>query len=264
MRSLMRGQVHPTALISDEADLAPGVTVGAFATVGPGVQLGPRSVVGPYSILGEPVAAFYTDDAHVPRPLTFGEDTLIRSHSVFYEGSQFGPGFECGHRVTVREGTEAGSHVRIGTLSDVQGDCQIGEFVRLHSNVHIGMKSVISDYVWIFPYVVLTNDPQPPSEQLVGVTVDEFAVIATMTVVLPGVRIGRDALVGASSLVRNDVPDLAVVVGNPAKQVTTVDKIVNRETGKPVYPWRHSFDRGMPWAGTGYEGWLRQQEGLPN
>lgn len=94
--------------------------------------------------------------------------------------------FQTGHQVTIREKSRIGHHVSIGTLSDIQGDCEIGNYVRLHSNVHIGQKSVIHDYVWIFPYVVLTNDPTPPSEELVGVEIKSFAIVATGTVVLPG------------------------------------------------------------------------------
>lgn len=66
----------------------------------------------------------------------------------------------------------AGKNLQIGTLSDLQGHCEIGDYVRLHSNVHI--KSVPGNFVWIFPYVVLTNDPYPPSDSLVGVTVQDF------------------------------------------------------------------------------------------
>ena len=157
--------------------------------------------------------------------------------------------------MTIREGTKAGTNLRVGTLSDVQGHCEIGDYVRLHSNVHIGQKSVIGNFVWIFPYVVLTNDPHPPSNYLVGVTVEDFAVIATMSVVLPGIRIGKDSLVGAGSIVNRNVAAEDVVVGNPAKRVASVRDIKSKQDGSIIYPWRLSFDRGMPWEGIGYESW---------
>ena len=125
----------------------------------------------------------------------------------------------------------------------------------MHSNVHIGQKSVIKDYAWIFPYVILTNDPNPPSENLMGVVIEEFAVVATGAVVLPGIVIGKDALVGAGSVVTKDVLPEAIVVGNPSKNVGSVNKIKNKVTGEQVYPWRYSFDRGMPWEGIGYKQW---------
>jgi len=162
--------------------------------------------------------------------------------------------------VTIRERTVVGSHCRVGTLSDIQGRCQIGDYVRLHSNVHIGQQSRIGDFVWIFPYVVLTNDPHPPSNTLYGVDVHDFAVIATMSVILPGVTIGKDALVGAMSLVRDDVEAEAVVTGNPARKRASIRDIRSRDNGEPLYPWREHFERGMPWQGLGYEQWSREQE----
>jgi len=83
--------------------------------------------------------------------------------------------------------------------------------------------------------------------------------VATMSVVMPAVRIGRDALVGAHTLVRKDVPPEIVVVGNPGKEVTNIRAIKSKETGEEVYPWRYHFDRGMPWQGIGYEKWKSEQ-----
>ena len=128
--------------------------------------------------------------------------------------------------MTIREKAHIGSHTSLGTLSDVQGDCHIGNYVHLHSNVHIGMKTTLKDYVWIFPYVVFTNDPTPPSEVLLGATAEEFAVVCTGTVVLPGVHIGQDELVGAGTNLTKDVPDESIVVGNPGKVIGNVKKFI--------------------------------------
>ena len=119
------------------------------------------------------------------------------------------------------------------------------------------MKSVIKDYAWIYPYVVLTNDPNPPSDQILGVTVEEFAIVATGSVVLPGRVIGRDSLVGAGAVVSKDVPEGKVVVGNPGRELGDTANVKNRSTGEDVYPWRYHFDRGMPWKGIGYDEWRK-------
>ena len=113
----------------------------------------------------------------------------------------------------------------------------------------------VKDYVWVFPYVVFTNDPTPPSETLSGVTVEKFAVVCTGTVVLPGVHIGQDALIGAGTNLTKDVPEMSIVVGNPGKVIGSVTKIKN-EKGEQVYPWRYSFDRGMPWKGCDYDTYI--------
>jgi len=252
--------IHPTAIIGDDVSLGDRVTVGPHAIIYDNVVIGDDSIVGPGVTLGEPMSDVYSQASDYSNPpLVIGRNSIIRSGSIIYAGSSFGPRLETGHRVTIRERTTAGTNFRAGTLSDIQGHCEFGEFVRLHSNVHIGQKSSIGNYVWIFPYVVLTNDPHPPSSCMVGCTVDEFAVIATMSVILPGVRVGRDALVGAGSIVVDDVGERDVVVGNPAKRVASVEEIKSKEDASDVYPWRYHFDRGMPWEGVDYEEWLAEK-----
>lgn len=233
--------IHPTAIVSPNAELGANVEIGPFSIVHDHVILGADSKVGAYCELGHPAAR------PLRQSLVIGPGALIRSHSIFYEGSSFGERLVTGHRVTVREGTRAGTNLQIGTLGDIQGTCEIGEYVRFHSNVHIGQHSRIESFVWIFPYVVLTNDPHPPSSVMRGATVEEYAAIATMSVVLPGVRIGRGALVGAHSSVTRDVEPDTVVAGAPAKKICRTDEIKLKDgSGRPAYPWRRHFTRGYP------------------
>lgn len=233
--------IHPTALISPGAQLGSGVSVGPFTIIHSNVRIGNDCTIGSHCELGYP-------SPHVEgRPLVIGRGANIRSHSVFYEGSTFGDGLTTGHRVTVREGTEAGLSLQIGTLGDIQGSCRIGDYVRFHSNVHIGKHSTVGDFVWIFPYVVLTNDPHPPSEIMRGVTLQDYVAVATMSVVLPGVVVGRGALVGAHSSVGRDVEPDTVVAGVPAKPICRTEAIQLKDgSGRPAYPWRRHFHRGYP------------------
>lgn len=252
--------IHPTAIVGDNVTLGEGVTIGPRAIVYDHVEIGDDCFVGADVTLGEPLSAIHADpDGYENPPLVIGAGSSIRSRSIIYAGSRFGPGLETGHRVTIRENTTAGTNLRVGTLSDIQGHCEFGEHVRLHSNVHIGQQSKVGDFVWIFPYVVLTNDPHPPSDFMMGCTVEDFAVIATMSVILPGVRIGQDALVGAGSIVGEDVDAESVVIGNPANPITSVRKIKSKKDKSDVYPWRFHFDRGMPWEGLGYEQWSAER-----
>lgn len=257
--------IHPSALIGDNVQIGDSVSIGPRAIVYDNVQVGDHSVIGADVILGEPTAAIHEDAGNYENPaLVIGSRSNIRSGSIVYAGSVFGTRLETGHRVTIRENTCAGENFRVGTLSDIQGHCEFGDYVRLHSNVHIGQQSKVGSYVWIFPYVVLTNDPHPPSDLMVGVTVEDFAVIATMSVILPGVRIAKDALVGAGSIVGRDVGEQDVVVGNPAKRVAAVTDIKSKQDGGDVYPWREHFDRGMPWESIGYEQWSAGREREPS
>lgn len=219
------------------------------------VELGNHAFVGSGCILGEFLADFInTREAQIHKTF-IGNEAVIRSETIIYGANTIGDHFQTGHRVTIREKTSIGHHVRIGTLSDIQGDCEIGNYVSIHSNAHIGMRSMIKDYVWIYPYVVLTNDPNPPSTQLLGVTVEEFAVVATGSIVMPGMVIGKDSLVGAGAIVNKNVAPGKVVVGNPVREIGDTANVKYKTTGEPAYPWRYHFDRGMPWMGIGYDEW---------
>lgn len=233
--------IHPTAIVSPAAEIGSEVSIGAFSIIHDNVRIGAGTCIESHCEIGYPTPLAGGQE------LSIGENSLIRSHSVFYQGSLFGERLVTGHQVTVREKTEAGKNLQIGTLGDVQGHCQIGDFVRLHSNVHIGQRSKIGSYVWIFPYVVLTNDPHPPSNMLLGVTVEEFAVVATMSVILPGVRLGAGSLVAAHSSVNRDVEPDTVVGGSPAKFLCRAEQIKLKDgSHQSAYPWRRHFHRGYP------------------
>lgn len=232
--------IHPTAIIHKDAVIGDNVSIGPFSIIHSNVSIGSGSFIGSHCEIGYP--AHNPDDRGI---LSIGTNSHIRSHSIFYEGSTLGDNLITGHRVTVREQTRAGRNFQIGTLSDIQGHCEIGDFVRFHSNVHIGQHSNIGNYVWIFPYVVLTNDPHPPSEVMMGVTVEDYVAIATMTIILPGVTVREGALVGAHSSVSRNVEANSVVAGSPAKFICETNKIQLKDgSGESAYPWRRHFHRG--------------------
>lgn len=243
-------------IIEDDVSIGDNSFVDSNTIIRSGTRLGEHAFVGANCILGEYWMDFCIDRKPHVHPLSIGKNCLIRSGSIIYAGSEIGNEFQTGHQVTIREKASIGNHVSIGTLSDIQGNCRIGNYVRLHSNVHIGQLSRIDDYVWIFPYVVLTNDPTPPSENFVGVHVCSFSIIATGSVIMPGLELGQDCLVGAGAIVTKPVKPYSVVVGNPAKMVSDVRNIKNKITGEAVYPWREHFGSYMPWDGIGFEAWF--------
>ncbi len=249
METFERGTVHPTALVSSSATLGEGVTVGPFSILHDGVVLGDRSIVGSHCVLGEPTGEFYAGGAlPAVRPCAVGAEAVIRSHTVIYQGVTVGQAFETGHRVTIREGSVIGDGVRVGTLSDLQGDLVIGNYARLHSNVFVSQLSTIEDFVWLFPHVVLTNDPHPPSDTCTeGPVIRRFAVVAARAVVMPGIEVGERSVVGAMSLVTRDVLPETVVVGVPARAVGPTSDIRCRQGAlETVYPWTSHFRRGYP------------------
>lgn len=248
--------IHPTAIIEPGATLGADVHIGPYSIVYAGASLGDRSVVGAHCEIGLPAGGLPGAD---PGVLRIGAGAVIRSGTVIYTNSVLGERFECGHKATIRENTVAGINLRVGTLTDIQGDCSFGDYVRLHGNVQVGKGSRVSDFVWIFPYVVLTNDPHPPSDHCIGVQLEEYAVVGAHSVLLPGVRIGREAVIGAASVVGADVPAGMLASGQPARAVCKASIVRDKlNPGQRAYPWQNHFSRGMPWQNVGYSAWLEQ------
>jgi acetyltransferase-like isoleucine patch superfamily enzyme len=242
-------QIHPTSIVSSDAELGRGVTIGPLCVIHANVSVGDGSFVDSHTVLGAPTADYYANpQTYQPAPCRIGPKAIIRSHCIVYSGVTIGDDFECGHHVTLREGTQLGDGIRMGTLCDVQPDVTIGSYARLHSNVFVAKRSTIEELTWLFPNVVLIDDPHPPSDTCTqGPTVRKFAVVGAQSMLFPGVEIGEGAVVGAMSFVRRDVPADTVVVGVPAKIVgTTADVKCHEGRLEQVYPWWRHFRRGYP------------------
>lgn len=225
------------------------VVIEPYTVIYGNVEIGANTLIGPACILGAPTASYKNDRKnHEFGKLLIGENSWIRSNTVIYEDNIIGNNFQTGHNVTIREKCKIGNNCSVGTLGDIQGKANIGNFVRLHSNVHIGQLTTIKDYVWMFPYSITTNDMYPPMDKLEGVTIDEFALITTGVILLPGVHVGKNALVAAGATVTKDVSEEAVVRGVPAK-VTGSVRDIKDENGVPIYPWKDTLKefRGYPW-----------------
>lgn len=237
----MTTNIHPTAIVSDLAHLESDVEIGPFSIVHDNVHLGEGCKVGAYCELGIPTVLASKNE------LSFGKNCNIRSHNVFYLGSNIGDGLNTGHYVNVRENSIVGSGCQFGNRSDIQGDCIIGDFTKCHADVHIGKMSKVGSYVWLFPNVLLTNDPTPPSLDLSGVTISDFAVLASNVLVLPGLLIGKDCIIAAGSVVKDHVPEGKVASGNPAKVLCDA-KILRLQSNPKIkaYPWRYRFHRDYP------------------
>lgn len=229
--------------------IAKNINIHPTALVYPNVVLHDNVFIGPYCIIGEPTGDYYNDpDKHNFKKTEIGANSIIRSHSVIYEGVEIGENFNTGHHVTIREQSKIGKNCSVGTLSDIQGKVTIGDFVRMHSNVHIGQLSTIKDYVWIFPYTVITNDLYPPMDELIGCTIEEYAIVTTGSILLPGVTVGKDSMVAAGAVVSKDVEPETIVMGVPAKKRGDI-KDITKENGEHVYPWKRYIKeyRGYPW-----------------
>lgn len=250
--------IAENVVLGNNITLGDNVYIDNYAIIRDNTIIENDTYIGAYCIIGEYLNDFCTNrENEYFHQVHIGAHSIIRSNTIIYGDNEIGEYFQTGHRATIREHSQIGKHVSVGTLCDVQGFCKIGNYVRMHSNVHVGQESVIESFVWIFPYVVLTNDPTPPSNNLSGVTIKSYAVISTGSVLLPGVTIEGNTLVAAGAIVTKDVKENSVVGGNPAKVISQISSIKNHVTGEEAYPWQYHFKRGMPWEDSDYEDWMK-------
>jgi acetyltransferase-like isoleucine patch superfamily enzyme len=195
--------------------------ISPLAIVHPGVELGDDATIDPWVELGYAVSS---DTPGVV--LRIGRGAILRSHTVVYAGSVIGDEFRTGHGALVRESNEIGNRVSIGSHSVVEHHVRLADGVRIHTGAFIPEFSVLDEGAWVGPHVVFTNATYPLARDvkraLRGPHLMPRAKIGANATLLPGIVIGTDALVGAGSVVVHDVPDRAIVAGNPARIVGTI------------------------------------------
>ncbi len=181
-----------------------------------GVVFEGESIIEDYCIIGVPLSAEERGDVRT----TIGPGAILRSHTVIYAGNNIGANFKTGNKVNIRELNSIGNNVSIGTHSVIEHHVTIGNNVRLHSQVFVPEYSILEDDVRLGPNVVLTNTKYPFSpdakKTMKGPHIKKGAIIGGNVTILPGIVIGAGALVGAGAVVVKDVPEGAVVAGNPA------------------------------------------------
>ena len=133
------------------------------------------------------------------------------------EKAKLGKNVRIWHFAYVGDYTEIGDNVKIGSLAHVDYNVKIGENTMIEGLVYIPPLSRIGKNVFIGPAASLTNDPYPASKKMVGVTIEDGAVIGSRAVIKAGVKIGKNSVVAMGAVVTKDVPPNCVVVGVPAK-----------------------------------------------
>jgi UDP-2-acetamido-3-amino-2,3-dideoxy-glucuronate N-acetyltransferase len=125
-----------------------------------------------------------------------------------------------------------GSNCNINCHTFIENDVIIGDNVTIKSGVYLWDGIVINENVFVGPNVTFTNDKYPRSKmypkEFQRTIIGRNASIGAGSIILGGINIGAFALVGAGSVVTKDIPDFALVIGNPAKIVGWVDNDGNK------------------------------------
>ncbi len=244
--------------ISPKAIIGKNVRIGDNTTIYDNVEIKDNCTICDGCVIGEPLNDYYSNPDYENPKTVIGENATIRSFTIIYAGCEFGKFFNTGHRAIFREYTIMGDYCSLGSQSIIQGHAVTGDYCRLHTNVLIATGSKLGSYIYIYPFVCFSNDPHPPSKIVTAPIIGSYSQIAIHSVVLPGVKIGEQVLIGANTTVTKDVPDGSLVMGNPGKVIGPVTMIKSKLKEGSHYPWMYNFDRGMPWEGIGYDNWLAQ------
>ena len=143
--------------------------------------------------------------------------------------AEIGAGSSIWHQAQVREGARLGCNCIVGKGAYIDFDVRIGDNVKVQNRVSVYHGVTVEDGVFLGPHVCLTNDKLPravnPDGSLKSADdwavspnlVREGAAVGACTVVLPGVTIGRWAMIGSGAVVTRDIPDYGLAWGNPAR-----------------------------------------------
>ena len=146
-----------------------------------------------------------------------------------------GEGTSIWNQCQIREGANIGKNCVLSKNVYIDHDVKIGDNCKIQNNVSVYFDAELEEGVFIGPHVCFTNDKIPRAINIDGtpkgggsdgsdwkiekITIHKGAAIGANSTLLPGITIGKWAMIAAGSIVTKDVPDYALMVGTPAKCV---------------------------------------------
>jgi acetyltransferase-like isoleucine patch superfamily enzyme len=240
--------ISKTAVVETDA-IGSGTRIGDFAVVRAGVRLGqnvlvhPHVVIEPGVVVGDGVEIFpfaylgrepkgagtLARQPEFEKVITIGAECSVGANAVIYYDVSVEENTLIGDGASIREQCRIGSRCIVARDVTINYNTKIGDRTKIMDSTHITGNCVIGNDVFISVLVGTTNDNamggEGYSEELVlGPTVEDGAMVGAKANLLPGVVVGRDAIVGAGALVTRPVEPETIVMGVPARVVRRVEK----------------------------------------
>ncbi|MFM7016964.1 MAG: acyltransferase [Bacteroidota bacterium] len=150
-------------------------------------------------------------------------DYMVHPSAIVDEGCKIGKGTKIWHFSHIMPNCEIGENCNIGQNVVISPQVILGNNVKVQNNVSIYTGVICEDDVFLGPSMVFTNVINPRSavnrrDQYLKTTVKKGASIGANATIVCGHDIGAFAFIGAGAVVTKNVPDYALVIGNPARQ----------------------------------------------
>ncbi len=151
---------------------------------------------------------------------------FVHESSYIDDNVEIGEGTKIWHFSHVQSGASIGKNCVLGQNVNVGNNVVIGNYVKIQNNVSVYEGVTLEDYVFCGPSMVFTNIidprskyPQVGSKFYIKTLVKEGASIGANATIVCGITIGKYAFIGAGAVVTKNIPDYALVIGNPARIV---------------------------------------------
>jgi len=157
----------------------------------------------------------------------FGENVRIGENVVIEDGCEIGDNCLIGHNVVMRPRVKIGNNTMIGHGTVFEGDAWTGNNITIHSQCHITQYVIIEDQTFIGPGTILINTYRISHgrsfpARLRGPHVGYGCRVGSGSVLMPGVTLGREVVIGANATVTRDCDSFGIYIGSPAKFVKAV------------------------------------------
>lgn len=245
--------IHHTAIVQKNQKIGEGSVIHEYAVVRDNVTIGNNVIIHPHVVIemgveiedgveifpGAYIGKEPKGAGVLARQPTYNKKIIIRKnssigpHAIIFYDVEIGENTLVGDGASIREKSYIGANCLISRYVTINYNARIGDRVKIMDLTHITGNTIIGNDVFISTMVGTTNDNyigrlRSDEQRLIGPIIDDCASIGAGATLLPGVRIGRGALVGAGAVVSKDVEEYVVVMGVPARFVrnfTSNDKV---------------------------------------
>jgi acetyltransferase-like isoleucine patch superfamily enzyme len=241
--------ISKLAVVETE-DIGRDVSIGEFSIVRDGVKIGDNVVIHPHvvvqsgAVLGDGVEIFpgayvgkepkgagaLARRAHFERRVRIGANSSIGPSAVIYYDVEIGEYSLIGDAASIREQCRVGSRTVIGRHVTLNYAVEVGDETKVMDHSWLAGNMSVGNRVFISGGVLTTNDNAMgrdgfTDELMLGPTIEDGVLIGVGALLLPNVRIGKAAIIGAGAVVTKDVEPGTVVMGVPARYVRAVETL---------------------------------------